>query len=116
MKRNVCALMAAAILLVGLAEVGEARHGGHYRGHGHYHGHFWIGAPFWLATPWAYPVWHAPRYYQAPPVVIERQAPTYIQPEPLYWYHCQDPQGYYPYIRQCPGGWQKVVPSAPPAP
>jgi hypothetical protein len=31
-----------------------------------------------------------------------------------YWYHCTRPDGYYPYIKACPGGWQKV-PAQPPA-
>jgi hypothetical protein len=34
--------------------------------------------------------------------------------EPIYWYYCQNPQGYYPYVKQCPNGWMKVVPSPPP--
>ncbi len=49
------------------------------------------------------------------------QPPVYVQPGPAaeappqYWYYCQNPQGYYPYIKQCPQGWMKVVPpSAPP--
>ena len=31
-----------------------------------------------------------------------------------YWYYCQNPQGYYPYVNSCPGGWMKVVPQPPP--
>ncbi len=41
------------------------------------------------------------------------EPPVYGQPETqpqYYWYYCQDPQGYYPYVQQCPGGWQTVVP------
>jgi hypothetical protein len=34
--------------------------------------------------------------------------------EPSYWYYCQNPQGYYPYVKQCPSGWTKVPPSAVP--
>ena len=61
----------------------------------------------------------APYYYPAPQVVVVPQQPqTYVQrnqPEPNYWYYCQNPQGYYPYIKSCPGGWMKVVPdTAPP--
>jgi hypothetical protein len=26
------------------------------------------------------------------------------QPESNYWYYCQNPQGYHPYIKSCPGG------------
>jgi hypothetical protein len=28
---------------------------------------------------------------------------------PSYWYYCQNPQGYYPYVKSCPAGWMKVV-------
>jgi hypothetical protein len=112
MKRIVCGVLAAAILLFGLAASGEARSGGHF------HGGIWIGAPFFWGAPWLYPAWPSYPYYSPPPVVIERQAPVYVQPEPQpqYWYYCQNPQGYYPYIQRCPGGWLQVVPSAPPAP
>jgi hypothetical protein len=24
------------------------------------------------------------------------------------WYHCRSPEGYYPYIRDCHGGWEQV--------
>ena len=27
-----------------------------------------------------------------------------------YWYYCEDPRGYYPYIPECPGGWITVEP------
>lgn len=43
------------------------------------------------------------------PPVYEQQPP---QP---YWYYCQNPGGYYPYVQQCPNGWLQVVPDARPA-
>jgi len=37
-----------------------------------------------------------------------------VQPAPLetssYWYYCENPKGYYPYVKDCPYGWMKVVP------
>jgi hypothetical protein len=27
-----------------------------------------------------------------------------------YWYYCRDPEGYYPYVRQCNGAWEPVAP------
>jgi hypothetical protein len=37
------------------------------------------------------------------------------QDQDSYWYYCQDPPGYYPYVKSCPGEWMKVVPeTAPP--
>lgn len=56
-------------------------------------------------------------YYSPPPVIIREQPSFYGQPqeqEPYYWFYCQDPQGYYPYVRTCPGGWLKVVPETTP--
>ncbi|PTR14829.1 hypothetical protein C8R31_105188 [Nitrosospira sp. Nsp2] len=57
-----------------------------------------------------------------PPVVVEPSPPpVYIQqqqvspPQPrapaaYYWHYCHDPEGYYPYVTNCPGGWLQVVP------
>ncbi len=65
-----------------------------------------VGVPFFY--PYAYPVY-------SPPLVVESAAPTYVQPEPHYWYYCQGAQAYYPYVKECPGGWLQVVPrSSPP--
>ena len=89
-------------------------------GHARIHGGVWIGpgwGPGWWGPP--YPYYSYP-YYPAPPVIIQQQAPdVYMQQapqseEPSYWYYCQDPKGYYPYVKQCPNGWMKVVPSPPP--
>ena len=49
--------------------------------------------------------------YELP--VEDQQQPEYTQEpssDPYYWYYCQDPKGYYPYIAECPGGWMTVVP------
>jgi hypothetical protein len=117
MKRISVGALVAAVLLLGLTTHGEARHPGYRGQHGHYRGGVWIGVPFFWGAAWAYPAWRPYPYYSPPPLVIERQAPVYVQPEPQYWYYCQNPQGYHPYIQQCPGGWMQVVPpSAPPAP
>jgi hypothetical protein len=63
-----------------------------------------------------------------PPVVVAPSypAPVVVEPAPVhqeqpqtaarqYWYYCQDPAGYYPYVKECPRGWQPVspTPSAP---
>ena len=86
----------------------------------HYSFGFNVGIP--LYGPPAYgpnPYWGPPPYYYpAPPVVVVPQQPqTYVQrnqQESSYWYYCQNPQGYYPYIKSCPGGWMKVVPDTVP--
>ena len=82
----------------------------------HWHGRvgIWIGpGPFWWGPPYYYP------YY--PPVVVAD--PLYSQPSPVvqvpspqtYWYYCRESNSYYPYVSQCPGGWEQVTPQ-PPAP
>ena len=62
-----------------------------------------IGAP--LYAPLFYP---APRYYYSPPPVYIEQAPT-----PAYWYFCPELNAYYPYVQECPGGWQPVLAQPP---
>jgi len=62
-----------------------------------------VGAPIWWPA-YAYPY---PAYAYAPPTVY---APPYAPQEPAYWYYCQNPAGYYPYVQQCPTGWLQVVP------
>jgi hypothetical protein len=112
---------------------GYRRHSGHvrrshgfsgFRGgfrsrHGHGHRFYGLGSvvlgslySYYPSYPY-YPYY----YYEAPPVVIQQQAPVYVQgdPEPSsYWYYCRNSQAYYPYVKECPGGWMKVVPEATP--
>ena len=81
-----------------------------YADHGHGHVHFGVGVV--VGPGWWGPYPYYPYYPETP--VIEEQ-PPYVQqaPEaeqPHYWYFCQDPQGYYPYVKNCPKGWQRVVP------
>lgn len=76
--------------------------------------------PYWGPGPWYYP---PPYYYRPevvvvpapqPPVYIEQQQPapaeTTNRPAEQYWYYCAASKGYYPYVKECPGGWQKVQP------
>jgi hypothetical protein len=67
---------------------------------------FWD--PFWFPSPY-------PAYTYAPPVLIQPESnvavPQSSSPTtPAYWY-CVDAKAYYPYIKQCPGGWLQVVPT-----
>ena len=86
----------------------------------HYSFGFNLGIPAYGAPAYGPgPYWGPPPYYYAaPPVVVVPQQPqTYIQrnqQESDYWYYCQNPQGYYPYVKSCPGGWMKVVPDTVP--
>ena len=55
------------------------------------------------------------------PVVVQQQPVTYIEQNPGaasspaaetgWWYYCDQSRGYYPYVRECPTGWQRVPPS-----
>jgi hypothetical protein len=112
----------AAVLLMGFLPGSSAdARGGH--GGGHVGIGVWLGPGWW--GPYYAPYYYPYPYYQEPPIVIEQQPEVYVQPapqteqQPVYWYYCRDPQGYYPYVKQCPGGWMRVVPtppSQPPAP
>ncbi|ART54101.1 hypothetical protein CBP36_16950 [Acidovorax carolinensis] len=110
------------------------------RGHGH-RGGARVGIGLYLGPGFGYPAYPVyrpvyPSYYYAdpygwappvvavpaePPVYIERgsDAPGYSggtngQQAPGYWYRCNQPDGYYPYVTNCPGGWLQV-PAQPPA-
>lgn len=36
-------------------------------------------------------------------------APDDVDAQPNTWYHCSNPEGYYPYVRQCNGEWEPVA-------
>jgi len=108
MKRQGIGLLAAiAVLLAGVAPA-----------HAWWHGpHVWVGGPVWYPYPYYAP---PPVVVQpSPPVVVQPSAPqTYVQsrdtaPE-SYWYYCQSAKGYYPYVKECPSGWQRVAPQPSP--
>jgi hypothetical protein len=113
--------------------------GGHWRHHhsGARVGVF-IGVP--LAAPY-YPYYYRPPYYGYAPVITVPAAPTsYVEQSRAgvtsssdansannttntppqtnvnagnWWYFCRNPQGYYPYVRECQQGWQQVAPKPP---
>ncbi len=116
--KRVVLLLALTTLFVASAAPADAWYG--YGGYGRrYYGYrrpgvvivpsvvFPVG-PFWPA--YAYP----PVVVESPPLVyVQPSAPVYAQPPPPqpYWYYCDNPQGYYPYVPECPGGWRQVVPT-----
>lgn len=117
-------LFLALLTLATLAVSGVADahpRGGRY--YGRYHGHprfgFYFGAPLYTRPFYPYPYYP---YYPPeivtipvePPVYIEREAPRSDQSlSPGYWYYCTDPEGYYPYVKECPSGWLQVNPVPP---
>lgn len=136
MKRLVRPALTAVLILMGIVLSGAAmaqhRGGGHGGGHarGYGGGHasfgFYFGAP--LYVPRYYPVapyYYPPAYYYPPVTVVPSSPPVYIeqgsaQPVPgpapsqqNWWYYCTDSNTYYPYVKECPGGWQRVAPQPP---
>jgi len=109
------------------------RHGFHhgFRGHGFRHGfhHGFRGprvgigigigvGPFWGSYGGWRPYWptyaYRPVVVTPPPVIVQPSQQLALQPPPPhYWYYCHNPKGYYPYVQQCPGGWQQVTPTPP---
>ena len=87
--------------------------------HGHFFGprvHFGVV----VGGPLYYPPYYAPAYYP-PAVVVPQSPPTYIERSDAVeseaqnvWYWCGDAKAYYPYVKQCPGGWQRVTPQPSP--
>jgi hypothetical protein len=88
-------------------------------------GYYGFYDPFW-PYPYYYPygvgLGLSYGYYSAPPVVVESVGPPdeYLNAPPdggtppeQFWYYCQDPAGFYPYVRMCNGEWE-AVPAAPP--
>ena len=111
-----------------------------YGGHGYYGRHGWGGVgisvgvgPYWgpygyaYGYPYGYPSYGHPSYgypsygypsygypyTYAPQIAVQPAPPVVIQPPsaPSVWYYCDNPEGYYPYVQQCPGGWRTVAPN-----
>lgn len=127
-KRKGGALLALLILggVAGLAQAQPGRHGGFHGHHGHFHGHshvgIWVGAPLWYGygpgwygAPWYGDPWYGYPYpygrtliVQPPPVYIEQGG----EPTAQMWYYCRNPQGYYPYVKNCSTAWRAVLPTS----
>lgn len=115
MKKAIYIALAIVVLLLAHSVPSDA----HFRGGvgisiGPVWGPGWWGYPY----PYAYPYPYSYPYYPAaPPVIIRQEPQEYIQqpapqpPQQQYWYFCPDPQGYYPYVKSCPKGWMRVVPT-----
>lgn len=127
--RPIKATVIAAALVLGVLMSAQTAFGhDRFRGpsrHHHSHSHSRIalgigfGIPLYRSypSPWYYDPYPAPIVIapSRPPVYIERSDPPAPSPEPYYWYFCRESQTYYPYVQECPGEWQRVVPQRPPA-
>lgn len=79
-----------------------------------------FGYPYW-GSPWGpWGPWGYPYPYYAAPVVVQQAPVTYIEQNSSapsapaadsgWWYYCDQSRGYYPYVRECATGWQRVPP------
>jgi hypothetical protein len=89
---------------------------------GGYWNHGWYGSRFgwWWVVPsagyyyYSAPIYPYPNYYEPPRVIVQQQpVPATGVPPQQYWYHCDDPEGYYPYVSECRHDWRQV-PATPP--
>jgi hypothetical protein len=90
-----------------------------YWGGGYYRRPYWGGVYF--PGPYLYPGPVVDPYYVPQPVVVVPAQPQVyieqggaaVEPAPessQYWYYCHETRNYYPYVKECPGGWQKIPP------
>jgi hypothetical protein len=102
-------------------------HDGHFHGDDHFHGAVIVGWPWfgWYGT-WPYydPFYYPYGYYypstdytyavgSSDYAPLSTQGAVSEPPHELYWYYCDDPDGYYPYVRNCNHDWQ-AIPAQPP--
>jgi hypothetical protein len=116
------AVLTSALVLFGatLSAPALAWHGGGWHGGGHVHVGVGVvvGGPLWWGGPWYYPPYYGYPPYYYPPAVVS--GPTqYVEQGGVesagpaqhgYWYYCVESKTYYPYVKECPGGWQRVAP------
>lgn len=111
------------VLLVGaVASPPVDARGRHFdrRDGGRFHVYLGVPLPWYWGYPAPYPYYPYYPYYppavsqpSQPPVYIEKGQEQAAAPQQGYWYYCRDPAGYYPYVRECPGGWEPVAPQPP---
>ena len=114
------AIVASLVLMSAATGSAWAQHG--YYGRDHFHSNVYLG--FGVGPYWG-PGWYGPPpAYYYPPTVVVQQPPVYVeqvQAAPAapaaeasnYWYYCPPAKRYYPYVTQCPSGWQQVSPTPP---
>ena len=124
-------------LLASLALASQVAHA-HPPGHGGWRGNigFYFGSPYPF-YPYPYAAYPYPYVYSPPPVIVTQppqpqvyieqgsgnSAPAQTSPPANsasngngqgYWYYCEQSDGYYPYVKECPAGWKQVTPTPPP--
>ena len=141
MKTLPNAILTFALVLFGIFASGSALAQHHGHGGGSVRFGFSFGVPFYGPAYYPYAPYYpsypaygypAPAYgyaapaYGYPPVAVAPASPqAYVEqataPMPSApaqaqrdWYYCADSKAYYPYVAECPAGWQRV-PSQPPS-
>ena len=106
------AFAAAGVATESLADPHGQWHGhsGYHHFH-HFRGHssFFIGGTFWpFGAPYGYgPVYVVP--YRPPPKVYVERFDGTPTPQTRGDIFCPNEGAYYPEVKQCPGGWQRVM-------
>ncbi len=74
---------------------------------------WWTVGNSWYFYP--EPIYPYPTY--VPPAIVVQQPPPVPTglPAAQYWFYCDKPRGYYPYVASCNGAWRQV-PVTPPGP
>ncbi|HUQ24598.1 MAG TPA: hypothetical protein VM140_02930 [Burkholderiales bacterium] len=108
-KLGVTALAALALGLPAIdAEAGGRSgrsHSSGSRSHQHHHHHHHGGSRVFIGGAFYYGY---PAYYY--PYGVPLYAPAPADP---YWYYCRAANTYYPYVQNCPGGWERYLPGTP---
>jgi len=87
---------------------------------------YYYGAPYYYGSPYYYG-YGAPVYYDDYYAPAARTSPQYVersdveaapppqqqqqqqqQPQQTWWYWCQSSEKYWPYVKECTGGFQRV--------
>jgi hypothetical protein len=132
MKTSKAAIAALAVLLCGILATESAYAWG--RGRGFYGAPFiagaLVGGALFAGSRYYYPPYYPPYYAPyapyspyspyypaavapAPSVYVEQGGQPQFQQQQQqqgYWYYCAGSRAYYPYVKECPAGWQRVAP------
>ena len=126
------ALVSDLVLARGGGHSGSGRSGGHHSSSHHSGGHRsgihhsgtnrhfsgsrgFVGA--FVVAPGFWPWWDYPSYL--PVAMTSPQPVQYIEKSEEEaqsagdWFYCAGAKAYYPYVSECPGGWQRVAPQPP---
>lgn len=78
-----------------------------------------IESPYSWPDFYYWPYYTFQPYYPSPSIIIPSRPPAYIDQGTVFntetfgpnsWDYCSSPTGYYPYVQECPTGWQRIRP------